>query len=252
MNNFIANMDVLEKLMKYSNYKNIDVVDFEKTIETKYEKKMLALENNNVSDFGLHKNDLLNIINEVSQACHGQFPEHLNMIYDQKFNEIKFFTCGEWEHFIVSSGIKKLLRALQDYYLDSYECYLIRIIKRNESLSFKRNVARDHLDSYYRFIACFESEPFVKSHNDNEIMFSKEDDRAFQDCHSFDISEEFTHLYNKLKSSITITESAKINQDVISIFKKNSKRNIALLNKHILDMFHMDEEFKNAILIQAP
>jgi hypothetical protein len=44
---------------------------------------------------------------------------------------------------------------------------------------------------------------------------------------------------------LTKTESMKIKKDVIDIVRRNTTQNIQELNKKVLSLIQMDEEFKN-------
>lgn len=73
MNNFIASMDVVEKLQRFTEFNNNNVESFEKTIEDKYKKKVKFLEQNQ----GLHLNaeDFIDIIDDVSNARSGDMTD---------------------------------------------------------------------------------------------------------------------------------------------------------------------------------
>jgi Mg2+ and Co2+ transporter CorA len=111
----------------------------------------------------------------------------------------------------------------------------------------------EHLTDYYRFIGCFDIDPFVKSEiNDTEILYNIDDDRY--DCYAEYIDEnmklvyEFRDKYIKIRDSTPKSIINETKKEVVNIIKNISKKNVDELNKKVINLFNMDVEFKKIIL----
>lgn len=248
MNNFIASMDNIEKLTKLMCYKNVDIMDFERSIEAKYETKAKRLEQNTYRDFQLDRNDLYDIVNDVCKICEGGNFNDMNIFYDTKFDELKLYESGTWENMLLEQGIKKLVSTIQGYYLDNYEIYLIRRMRSDDVSSMDKNAYKERLREYYKFINSFDLNPCIKGKNDHEIMYNTDDNRYYEDCDTFEIEDEFLPLFNSTSDKITKSEMKRIKSDVVEIIKRNSKKNIFDLNKNVIALFNMEEGFKELLL----
>lgn len=252
INNFIANMDVIEKLMKYTGHKNIEILDFEDKVDLYYHRHVKKLETSlEKTNVQLNLHDMYDIIDAMSDICDGEI-RNFNIIYDEKLNKLKYFSCGEWKTYLLESGIKELLETIQKCYLDSYECYLIRKINK-ETSPYNKSSLRELLLDYYRFIACFEITPFVYEKNDYQILYNSDDPKYHETIQpscleKYVISDEYNNLYNESKSENTVSDVNKQRKAVKDIIKRNTKSNIVELNKKMLSLFQMDEEFKASII----
>jgi len=251
VNNFISGIDIIEKMTKYTEHKQLDIVPFSQCVEDKYLTKAKRLEScsRNVE---LKYQDILDIIHDV---CNGEckIVEEFNVIYDSKVNTIKLYEQGEWQEMIVSKGIVHIIKIIQEFYLDSYEFFLIRKMKDSNEPGRRKAKYRELLEEYFKFIACFDIDPYYKDKNNNEILFNDEDPRYYKevdysdiDAHS--IEEEMNKIYSNIRDKITKSEINSIKKEVIDIIKKNTKRGIEEVNKKVLELFTMDETFKNLIL----
>jgi predicted RNA-binding Zn-ribbon protein involved in translation (DUF1610 family) len=253
INNFIANMDVFEKLTKYTEHKNIEIIDFEDKVDMYYSRQVKRLENGNTkANVQLKLHDMYDIIDVMSDICQGDI-KNFNIIYDEKINKLKCFRCGEWKTYLLESGIKELIETIQRYYLDSYECYLIRKTRSQDSSVFSKTAMKELLSNYYQFLACFDITPFVYNKNDYQVLYNSDDEKHHtcvesSDISKFAVADEFNKLYNDAKSKTPASEVNKQRKAVKDIIKRNTKSNIVELNKKMLSLFQMDEEFKTSII----
>jgi hypothetical protein len=82
VNNFITNMDVLDKMKKYLDHKQIELLNFQDKVESKYISKVKRLDNNSYKyGFQLSSDDFLEIINDISTICNGESFENFNIMY---------------------------------------------------------------------------------------------------------------------------------------------------------------------------
>jgi len=90
------------------------------------------------------------------------------------------------------------------------------------------------IEEYYRFLAAVDVYPYIK-HAD-------EFDEAIQD--------QYNEMYAKIRDALTLGGKNKVVNEIIDIIIRNSKRNVSDLNKKIVNLFKMEEEFKNSIMGQ--
>lgn len=246
LNNFLCKMDPMEKLMQFTNYKNIELIGLEEKIEDKYGKRIKKLETNDYKyGFEMKTHDLLETINEISRVCNCKTLDEFNILYDSRFNKIKIYD-GEWEELLSNTGVKKLIEIVQLCYWYAYECYLIRKIVLERS-----NTSRELLDEYFKFIGCFDVKPYLKGRNNNMILYNIDDERYDEEVDSikgYTISDEFMSRYNTIHDNITKSEINNFKKNVLEIIKINSLKNVDELNKRIMELFYIDEQFKNQMM----
>jgi hypothetical protein len=245
VNNFIAGMDMFEKLDKYIKYSNLELIGFEQNVEEKYSKNANRLENDAWKyGFALNKDDLLDVIDQVSKVNLSKEKvktfEDLNIYYDKDAEKLKIFD-GEWEEMLLNKGVKKILQTIQFYYWDSYERFLFKKLHQNTN-PFNKQRLKELLVEYYNFIGCFDVEPFIKDKNDNELLGNMTSESAFSIC------DEYYPLYLKTRDNIKKSEINNVKKSVLDIIRKNSDRNVSELNKRIFDMFNIDESFKQNVV----
>ena len=250
MNALISGMDPLEKLTKYVDYKIVQITDIEDHLEEAFILKSKRLENNKVKHFSMSIPDMLEVVDSVTSMCQ---VENFNIIYDEKLNKLKLFSCGNWKSQLIDSGIKELIEKIQSCYLGSYECYLIR--KTISSPPFEKRQAEEHLEMFYKFIACFDITPYVTDKTNNQIIYNIDDDRYHEQTSTNDIDEyslqdTWFAKYKKIKDSINTQEHNKVTKSVRDIIKRNSRNNIIDLNKKMMELFQMDESFKKSIITE--
>lgn len=238
MNNFINQLDTIDKLTKYTDHKQIDLVSFEDSIDSKYSNRAKRLDNNMFKHgFGLNTEDLLETINDISNMCECKSLEEFNIVYDSNMDRLKIYD-GTWEELLLNTGIKRIIETIQVYYWNSYEMYLLRKIHENKNSQYAQQLF-ELLSIYFKFIGAFNIEPYFHNKSDGDILGNESEE--------YEIDEEFWAKYVELRNNITKSEIAKISKDVAQIIKKNSQRNSKELNTKVLELFQMDETFKASI-----
>lgn len=248
INNVVSNMDIIDKINRYTDYKNIEIIDLEDRIEDQYHKQVKRLENGKVTEFRLNFQNIIEVIDSVT--CIKDI-DTLNVLYDEVLNKLKLFCCGEWRHVLLEAGIKEIIEKIQVCYLDHYECFLIR---RYNDPSFPwqyKTQLKEHVEDYYKFLAIFGITPYVFERTNNEIMYPVEDPRYHNkndnnNIHS--IEEEWYARYINVKGKLSSSEINRVKKEVYNIVKRNSKASVLDLNKKMMEIIQMDEEFKKSII----
>ena len=249
MNNFVANMDPLEKIKKITEYCQVEITDFEEKIESFYAKDIKRLENDTFKyGFELEENDFMMIVDKLTKVIRGdqrnEFIEEINVIYDTKSKRIKVYS-GQWDVYLVNHGLKHLIHTIIEYYLEKYEIYLIRKLAKPVSILQNSSFMKCIRD-YYRFIGCFEIQPFCNGKTDSQLLYS--DDEENQNSEDR-VARRFQALYETEYNGLTNAQRKAVHHNVLEIIKSNSKCNIAQLDKDIIGIVNIDPEFNKHLLI---
>jgi hypothetical protein len=238
----ISNMEHVDKINKYANFKNIDIVDFEDRVQEAYLIKSKKLDRDLYKgSYELRTENILEIIDELSQMPENKI-EYMNIFYDSCNNKLNLIENGAWKSFLIDQGVMKILLILKDNYFDSYEKNLIRKIKKPETSLYVRQETKEFLSNYYKFLSVYEILPCVKDLDGYEIT------NNVHDRGNYDIGEEFYALYIRICDQLTKSEINKIRAKVVDIVKNNTKANIKSLNKMVMDLIREAEEFRNIII----
>lgn len=244
INNLINKMDPIEKISRYTEYKSLELMDFEDKIEEQYCLEVRRLDLGKAKHFQMDKNSFLSVIDTITTI---QDIDKLNIIYDEVPNKIKVFTCGEWRSSLLDAGVQEMIFKIKGCYLDFYECYLLRKYYDPALGQQQRSHIKELIEDYYKFISCFDILPFAKDKNDNEILYRADDPRHHQE-HEFTIEEQWYPCYKRIKAALMMSEVKSVKKEVADIVKKNTRSNVIELNKKMMEVIQMDEEFKDTIL----
>lgn len=240
MNNFISNLDPLTKLDKVIKYKNANLIPFDTSIDFRFQDTRLKLEN----DQGHHAfrdDDIFGIIDNITKVSDNV--EDFNLIYDSKKSKVMIYESGDWKDMFLLTGLRTIIKTIQDYFWNAYECYLIRKIKTSRQLE-----TRDLLKEYYVFLASLDIEPFVKNKTDNKILYNADDDEYWSSTNEdYYLSDEFSKFFKDVRDGITTRERDKWKQ-LVHMIKKNCQNNVEEVNKLVLSIIKVDDDFKHDLM----
>lgn len=250
MNNFLNGIEPMTRLNEYLKYTNTNLIPFERTIELKYEKQRLRLD----AGKGFHSyshDDLFEIIDELTSIDSRKIDE-FNLYCDSKTDKLTILESGEWKAMIISSGLKKVITIIQDYYWNTYEKYLIRVIQKTP-IAYEKQRHTELLEDYYSFLAALDVDPCVKDIPNNRILYTDENEAYWDDpepnsCDGFSLSERYSKVYRTVRDNLTLRQRDKIKNDLKDLLKRNSQRNAIELNKVLLSLIKVDNDFKQEIL----
>jgi len=258
INNFISNLDFVEKVNHLAEHKHIEILDFETKVEELYQTQVERLEKDDFKEgFQLDQSHFNEIIDTLTKAIRGdrreEFIQDMNFIYDWKRQRIRVFGA-RWEEHLIQQGLTYLVDTIASYYLETYEVYLIRKLIDLKTSIKSRQKYMESLTQYYLFLASFDVMPYVDGKYDNRVIYNRGDpeyDVAPESCdfEAHRIVDQYLHLYNETKSNMTIAQRRKIQSEVSNIIKSNTRNNITELDKDILGIMNIDNEFKNKLLI---
>jgi hypothetical protein len=231
--NFVNKMDFQDKLVQYLGYLDTDLLEYQDTIETKYEKQVDRLEKKSK---GFQKYDTLSLdglINVLHTCTTTNDVQEMNVMYDKVLNRLHIYG-GEWEPYLFKEGVKELIEKIQEVYLDYYEEYLLR--QYSVGSVFDKQCIKEALKEYYEFLECF--------HVDPRLTTSPED--WVQDLCDGDIGR----LHIKVKDELRASKLREVKKTVYDVIKTNCTASVLELNKKIVDLIKMDEMFKNKVLVE--
>ena len=245
--NFVNKLEIKDKLGKYLDFKQLELQDFGTSLEEKYGSKVRRMERNGFKyGFVLQAQDLMGVIDEMSSIKRDDATfEDLNLMFNPKYQKLMIYDNGDWDEHLIDNGISRIIVLVKEYFLDTYEIFLIRRIR--EALT-----ALEHLTDYYKFIACFRVQPYIKGQPDNKILYNSDDPRfeaasAFHDISAHSIVDHFYPKYQEISDGLSRGEISEMKRKVLEIIKRNSSRNIDEFNKRIVDLIRMDDGFKSTI-----
>lgn len=236
-NNIICGMDAVDKINTLAKHKNVNLLDLQDHINNRFSTNIDNLESGGDHNLGMH--DLLLIVDKVSDPA---ALEELNLMYDEKVNKLALFDCGKWDKFIYQHGVIQLITTIQESYLNYYEKHLISKMENKGISHQERAKYEELLIVFYQFLAAFNAKPIsVLADNDKGLIF----DRSSS---SYDLKDRYSAKYRKIKDAMKQSEIAKIGRDVLDILKRNSKRNMDDINRKMMALLKVDEEFKTAVM----
>ena len=245
--NYVNKLEIKDKLTKYLDFKQLELQDFETTLEEKYIAKVNRMERNGYKyGFVLEAQDIMGIIDEISSIKHEDATfEDLNLMFNPKYQKLMIYNNGDWDEHLIDNGISRIIELVKEYFLDTYEIYLIRRIQNSLA-------SLEHLTDYYKFIACFRVQPYIKGLPNNKILYNLSDPRFeeaadFHDISMYTITDEFYPKYQEISNALCRGEISEMKRKVLEIIKRNSSRNIDEFNKRIVDLIRMDDGFKPTI-----
>lgn len=258
INNLISNINPMNKVAKYFEYKNINPCNFEDMVENRYERDIYRLENDSYRvPKQLRTEDFYDIVDDLTLVSSGYSKDFdmLNSLYDDKSNRLNIYTDGEWQSYLLDKGVICMIDNIKTYYLDTYEVYIIRKIHSDDILLScqMKNELKERLIEYYRFIVCFGLNTFLYDKNDTQILYNTNDNRyslsiSKHDISHFKIVDTYVSLYNDVKNNLKVIEQSKMQKKIKEIIKYNTKTNISDLNKKVIEILEMDEDFKRDLL----
>lgn len=247
MNNFVGNMDTIDKITRLVKYKQVEMNTFDDTCEQTYERIVDKMEKGTF-DIRTCKPDFMDIINRLTSARDNTRDrklhlQNLNYIYDAKKKRLRVYD-GTWDDHLDNNGLEFIVNTIVDRYLEAYEIYIIRKLYGSTVLSgAEANEFRSCLKDYYQFIACFDIKPYAVE----KIMQDSEHEENMRR----EICENLTDLYEKTDGSLTKTYLKDVRKQMLDIMKSNTSSNVSDLDRAIISIVNVQEDFKQILMEQA-
>jgi hypothetical protein len=237
--NIIYGLDTLDKLNAILCHQKQALLSFQNQVGLKFSSNVQALESGEKHELKTH--DLYEIVDQVSGMCKDNV-EEFNMFYDEKVNKLALYDSGTWQKLLYIAGIVKLITTIQNVYLNAYEKYLIQKTEDTHSSYQARAKFEELIVEYYRFLVAFGVKPMSQTClNDSELV-------PCMSRNNYDVKDRFSVKYIKVVDNMKQSEITKIGKEILDILKRNSKRNLEDLNRKMMSLFNMDDEFKTSIL----
>ena len=237
--NMVIQMPPAERLVNLLHYRNEKMLDFDNYLYDKYEPINEKLERNHYK-YGYHisQPDILNVIDCVTGIDQSHSFSSMNVIYDVKTDKLGIYRVPNWEYYLFDSGLSEIVRTIKSNHLDMYEQHLIKKLTLDHINLVE---LRDRIEEYYRFITCFDLPPFVKYKNDQEILGTSN----YNENDQYSLESHYMNIYKEQDSKITRSDIQQTRRNVAKIVKQNSKSNLEALNREIMNLIKVDEDFRS-------
>lgn len=249
--NFVSGIDTMRKLKNYCDYKQITLTPFDQAVQSKYEDTVVKLEKNQ-GHHEIRQDELWEAIDQVTKIKDGCI-EDMNIIFDTELQKIRLYESGDWKELLLRSGLRTIVRTIQECLWNAYERYLIRKIENKKLPLSERENCRELLSEYYTFLACLDIDPVVKGSNNNQILFNPDDDKYWEPVDPSNIEmhtmvDMYTKMYANANNELTKGEKTRMMNNLVDLVKRNSKRNVRDLNYMVSAIINVDDEFKRTML----
>jgi hypothetical protein len=276
MNNLITRMDDFTKLMAYTQHVNTPIMNFSDHIEATYQKRRTCMDEMRSKNIFLDNSGFFDAIDDMtsltslaSNASKTTIKDltRLNVLYEDVAQKLKIYDDNEWRSVLFEKGITQIIERIKDHYLDVYERYLIRLYYHDTTSAVKKAYIKEHLQEYYMFIACYDLSPYVCDKADHEITEiddvgeeedatgddDKEDEKAEDSeiIETWNIQEKWYPVFKDVKEKLQTSYVNRVKKDVANIVKRNAKANVMELNRKVIELIRMDEDFKNDVLVNV-
>ena len=111
MNNFIGNMDPVEKITKYTDYKGVEIVDFDDSVDEKFAVRANNMKTNKSDAMALKKETF---IEHIGEASRNETMKDFNILYDHKMKTFNIYNEGAWKNLSIHEGLRAILFKMQD------------------------------------------------------------------------------------------------------------------------------------------
>lgn len=247
VNNFVNNMQPLSKITKLTEHQKRNTMPFELTVDLMYENMRSQLEQNK-GNHSITFDDVINTVDSVTKVSSKDDVSNYNLLYDNKTNKILLHNESKWHELHQSPALKLIINKIQEYFWNAYECYLIRKIQCKDIHFAIKAKTRDLLQEYYSFLASIGVDPFVHEKHDNMIIYTADKDEYWMED-KFDLVDEYNKLFKSVLNDLTSKQKDKWISQLLDIIKRNTKNNVHELNKLVMNIINMDDDFKQSIAL---
>lgn len=250
INNIICNVDMLPKIKALCKHKNARIRAVDSTIEALYEDQVKLMDEPRCN-LALTKEDMLATVHDVTKVKGNEIIDY-NVLYDKSSKQF-YVNFPSWTDMPIDEAAKTVLEQIFDRYWKFYECYLIRKHISPDYSAREKSSIREHIDTYYKFLASCSIPPYVQGRDDNEIKYINDDDLFYEESGSTELSERYMSIYNQLKNELTGREIQNVRTHIHTTMKNNGHNTAVSMNKLIKKLIQMDENFKtemNTLMIE--
>lgn len=244
LNNFVIGMDQHDKIDSILTFEDKKMLNLGDKIELNNSYKIKKLDDRSYKyGFQLDHNDFLELIDKTMEMSSNIEIERMNLLYITELNKIAIFHDDEWKNYLFDIGLNKVISILINYYLVSYEKYMLYKIFVDKTVgAMECNAYKNQLNEYLKFLIVFDIYPSCKEQTNEEYLSS------FKHEKDLFLSDFCMNRYHEQKILLNKSEIAKIRKHVGDIIKTNNGANIRLLNKYIINLAVNDELFKDHLL----
>lgn len=237
INKLVIQGDCIDNLQVYLKYRELKLTGVEDTLESRFKKENVLLQEARFDHLGLSKHCLLD---RVSKTVEAQFPEEFNIVHQTNPNKILIYHNGEWETYLEESGVYRVIKFLRSNLLDEYELYLLK--KLHQGICKHELAFVENLETYYKFLTAFELTPDVEKSTDTFLI-----GHNLKEDTDYVLSDYAVKIFQNIKAKMTKADRSKIYKSVLDIIKGSSASSIHKLNCAMMEILRIDQEFRHLI-----
>jgi len=233
MNIICRNLPEEQRLTSFVEYNRKEMMCLCDDIEIMFKSQVRKFRNDKCfGGYYLDTNELLVVFDKILKLKYDDFTD-MNIIYNKENNKFNILddTC-EWEDFLLDKGIKYIIEQAQDGFLHEYERYLITNI--NSLSGQDKQIRKEYLQEYYKFIATFSMPPLCSIKNKN----------MQSDFVTSQIIDEYYSLYSKVDSNLKVSEKNELKRKFMELIKKGCEQNSKNFYNEFYSMYTTDDRFK--------
>jgi hypothetical protein len=117
----------------------------------------------------------------------------------------------------------------------------------SEHSKLNRVKLKEHLDIYYRFLASMEMDPLIATLVDEEIF-----GRLIKENEPNYMVNRLVDEFISIKKTVKKSEMNGVTKKILSILKDSHSHNLESLNRSILEILKVDQEFSNLLMDSIP
>jgi len=244
LNNYVFEMDTKDKLESVLDYEQKRPVNLGDQIERANSQKIEKLEDRSYKyGFKLDRHNLFELVDQSIQLTCKNDIHKMNLHYIPELGKIAIYHDDEWTNYLYDSGINKVINIIRNYYLESYEKYMLyKIFIDKRASAFECNDYKNQLNDYFQFLIAFDLYPSSKDEGNTDFL------PGFDHDNKFFISDFCMKRYNEQKDELKRCDINKIRKLIGDIIKTNSIANVKMLNKHVINLAVNDEKFREKLL----
>jgi hypothetical protein len=239
--NFICGIDPLTKLQNYYRYYQKKPKEFEEMVDELYEEQSRFLEDysgRHVVHYNQsHYMDMVDNLSDVSK-CNENVMKSFNICYDDKRKKMWIYEneSDGWMAYRYTAGVAEIIRVIALSLLHKYEIYLVKKLEYGDYIGYERARLEESLDHYFLFLQSFGVQPLCVDNSTafEEMVFEHNEGRD-------DLSDKYISRMEKATQSTK--KKQEIQKQVYQIVKTNLEQNIRELNKKIIEIAKVDQEF---------
>jgi hypothetical protein len=201
-----------------------------------------GLKSNQFRNYQLEPSQIVGLIDNGTKNT-SDTVENMNVLYDKKLKKIGIYVNEKWDTYLLDNAVIKVMEYYKEILLDEYELYTIRKIYSYDTIN--KSYFEGNLGILYNFLAHFDLQPHVIEAELSDIDIIGRELRENNPMYLFD---HYTAECVRITKTLKKGQKNEMRKNILDKILTNSSHSVDDLNKTILGIIKVDDEFKNKIL----